>query len=116
MKNKTKFKTFDDLKFKPHHSGKGLIARLNFENGYGVSVVRFKMPTDPLGYLLCGIVSAFKNGYVGEYGTYTNSEDEWELAVLKDNELTYNTPITNDVIGFLKPKEVTKIMKKVQQL
>lgn len=61
-----------------------------FKNGYGVSVVRFKM--------------AFG------YGSYTDNDSEWELAVLFGNEewtLTYNTPITDDVIGHLTGTEVT---------
>lgn len=36
-------KTFEDLKFEPHKTGNGLMARLFFPNGYGVSVVRFKL-------------------------------------------------------------------------
>ena len=37
-------KTFKNLKFEPHTTGEGLSAKLFFKNGYGVSVVRFKMP------------------------------------------------------------------------
>ena len=66
----------------------------------GVSVVRFKIN--------------------GRYGSYTNTENQWELAVIFGDEnewdLTYNTPITNDVMGYLSSKEVTDIMKKVQEL
>jgi hypothetical protein len=43
-----------------------------------------------------------------------------ELAILKgtdgDWELTYNTPITNDVMGHLSNDEVTDVMIKVQKL
>lgn len=96
-------KTFKDLVFKPHTAGQGLRATCFFDNGYGVSVVRFGMP-----------------GFPGMYGSYTSNEHEWELAVLfgddKDWELTYNTPITDDVIGYISDKEVTKIMKQVQKL
>ena len=93
-------KTFKDIDFKPHSVGEGLQGKIFFDNRYGVSVVRFK---------------------IGErYSSYTNNEDEWELAVLfgneKEWELTYNTPITNDVIGWLSSEDVTEIMKKVQGL
>lgn len=88
-KNKT-MKTFSDLIFKPHPT-----AKMFFDNGYGVSVVRFN-------------------------GSYTSNDSEWELAVLfgtPDNwEITYNTSITDDVIGHLSDIEVTEIMKQVQQL
>ena len=54
------------------------------------------------------------------YGSYTRNDSEWELAVLKGNEeewnLTYDTPITDDVIGHLCEDEVTEIMKQVQEL
>lgn len=33
-------KKFDDLIFEPHPSGVGKIARLEFENGHGISVVQ----------------------------------------------------------------------------
>ena len=36
-------KTFKDLKFKPHRTGEGKQAVMLFPNGYGVSVVRFKI-------------------------------------------------------------------------
>jgi hypothetical protein len=39
------------------------------------------------------------------------------LAVLgKDGQITYDTPITNDVIGYLRPMDVTDVMEKIQQL
>ena len=88
-------KTFKDLDFKPHpnlgHIG-GVQAIIKFKNGYGASVVR------------------------SEY-TYGGSDGLYELAVLdNDGHITYDTPITNDVIGYLKPEEVTKIMQQIQML
>jgi len=63
-----------------------------FDNGYGVSVVRGP------------------HSYGGQRGLY-------ELAVLdKDGFITYETPITSDVIGFLKPEDVTKHMIEIQKL
>jgi hypothetical protein len=41
----------------------------------------------------------------------------YELAVLDSNgELTYNTSITNDVMGYLNSSDVTRIMEDVQKL
>jgi hypothetical protein len=40
----------------------------------------------------------------------------YELAVFKNGHITYDTPITNDVIGYLKAEEVTKIMQQIQLL
>ena len=76
-----------------------------FPNNYGASVVRFKMPVG------------------GGYGSYTNDETEFELAVIKfegkdnnDFKLTYETPITSNVIGYLKEKDVEKILNKIKKL
>lgn len=63
-----------------------------FDNGYGVSVIQGP------------------HSYGGQRGLY-------ELAVLgRDGFITYETPITSDVIGFLKPEDVTKHMIEIQQL
>lgn len=86
-------KTFKDLQFEAHTGhDTGVMSRIYFENGYGASVV--KTPYT----------------YGGDRGLY-------ELAVLDANGfLTYDTPITDDVIGYLNPDEVTDIMKQIQNL
>ena len=83
--------TFKDLSFKTTESPKGIQCRFHFKNGYGVSVVRNTM-------------------------SYTDSSNEYELAVLKNNTLCYKTKITNDVLGYLSPIAVSKIMKQIQKL
>ena len=99
--NPKTMKQFKDLKFESHPVGEGLSAKLFFKNGYGVSVIRFSMS-------------------IGRYGSYTSNESEWELAVLLGNEdawsLTYDTEITDDVMGHLSNMEVTDIMKRIQQI
>jgi hypothetical protein len=85
-------KIFKDLEFKQHPSADGIIARITFENGYGASVVRHEY------------------SYGGKDGLY-------ELAVLSnEGELTYDTPITNDVLGYLTDRDVTEVLIKIQQL
>jgi hypothetical protein len=92
-------KTFKDLKFEIHPIAKsGLknyqnakVSSETFENNYGVSVI---------------FGSCF----------YSNGVDTYELAVLYNDEITYNTEITNDVIGNLSEDEVSEIMIKVQSL
>jgi hypothetical protein len=70
-----------------------------FPNGYGASVVRIPL------------------------FTYTNNNNEWELAVIRFKnkrndkfELCYDTPITDDVIGYLEEADVEKILHKIQKL
>ena len=66
-----------------------------FDNGYGASVIRHK----------------WSMGY--EDGLY-------ELAVIKGTpdswKITYNTPITDDVVGCLTPREVVGYLKRIKNL
>jgi hypothetical protein len=88
-------KKFEDLEFdkisdEPFMSG--VRSRIMFENGFGVSVV------------------SHTYSYGGKAGLF-------EVAVLnKNGDLTYDTPVTNDVVGYLNPDEVTEIMEQVQNL
>jgi len=86
-------KTFNDIVFKTNPMGAdfGIVSRTEFDNGYEVSVV--------------------KSPY-----TYGGDKGLYELAVFKDGEITYATPITDDVIGYLRPEDVTDVMEKIQQL
>ena len=87
-------KKFEDLDFVKLDDGfmVGKQARMVFENGYGVSVV------------------SHTYSYGGKDGLF-------EVAVLgKDGDLTYDTPVTNDVIGYLSKKAVSDVMKQVQNL
>ena len=84
------YKTFEDIDFQPHWAG--IIGKIMFENGYGASVIRTEQ------------------SYGGSRGLY-------ELAVLdNDGKLTYDTPITDDVLGYLSPKEVTNYLIQIQDL
>ena len=86
-------KTFKDIQFKINPMGAdfGIVSRTQFDNGYEVSVV--KSP----------------HSYGGDKGLY-------ELAIFKDDEICYDTPITNDVLGYLSDKDVTEVLIKIQQL
>ena len=73
-----------------------------FENGYGISIINIK-------------------NHTGTFLSYTKTETEYEIAVLQKREngsssITYETPITNNVIGYLKIEGVYKIMKKIEKL
>lgn len=109
-KKVVRMKTFADLEFGPHlmAGANGKQARMMFPNGYGVSVVRWKMP------LLPGLEDAYnhRNGY----GSYTMNETQWELAVLHGDqeELCYATNVTDDVLGFLSAEDVTVAMARLQ--
>jgi len=85
-------KTFNDLEFKELDSFyNGVQSRTYFDNGYGVSVVKHEY------------------SYGGKDGLY-------ELAVLKGDELCYDTSITSDVEGYLSEDDVTELLKQIQEL
>lgn len=62
-----------------------------FPNGYGASVIK------------------------GPY-TYGGKKGLWELAVLKGEELCYDTDITSDVIGHLNDPEMDAILRQIERL
>lgn len=66
-----------------------------FDNGYGASVV--------------------KNQY-----SYGGEKGLWELAVIRwrnnDFDLVYDTPITDDVLGYLTEEHVQKTLLQIQEL
>jgi hypothetical protein len=63
----------------------------------------------------------FDNGYgasvVCNFGTYGAKEGLFEVAVLDSNgEITYNTPISGDVIGWCDFADVADILNKIKAL
>jgi hypothetical protein len=72
--------------------GSGIISRIKFDNGYGASVVK------------------------GPH-TYGGNDGLYELAVTDSNDdLTYTTPVTSDVEGYLTEEDVTILLKQIQNL
>ena len=78
-----------------HPQAGGYVLRKHYPNGYGASVI------------------SHPHSYGGTRGL-------WELAVIKghkDNwDITYDTPITDDVIGFLTDEEVMDVLKDIEDL
>ena len=63
----------------------------------------------------------FPNGYgasiVQGPHTYGGSNGLYELAIFgKDGELTYSTPITDDVLGYLTEEDVEKTLTDIKNL
>jgi hypothetical protein len=85
-------KEFKDLEFKDLPDYRGIQCRIQFENGFGASVIRHE------------------HTYGGKDGLY-------ELAVLDaEGEITYDTPVTDDVVGYLTEEGVTNILAEIQLL
>jgi len=64
---------------------------IEFHNGYSASIVSHEM------------------SYGGKYGLF-------EIAVIYDGEIVYDTPVTNDTIGWLDFAGVAAILKEIQEL
>ena len=92
---------FEEIKFEPHQVGEGKQGKLFLPNGYGISVVRFKMP-----------------GSIG-YGSYCDG-NTWEVAIIKgtpDNwDITYDTQFTSDVLGYQTEDDINEILKKLRRI
>lgn len=65
--------------------------KFEFANGYGASVVQSAM------------------SYGGPAGM-------WELAVLKGGSITYDTPLTSDVLGWLTADDVGQTLAAIEAL
>jgi hypothetical protein len=88
--------TFNDLKFNLTQINVGIQAIVKFENNYGASVIKHEY------------------SYGGKQGLY-------ELAVIKYDEsdnwdICYDTPITDDVLGYLTEDNVTDYLTQIEQL
>ena len=85
---------FSDLEFKTKRgavSPDDVQARVDFDNGYGASVIRGPF------------------SYGGEDGLY-------ELAVMDKDGLCYDTPVTTDVEGRLTEDDVTTLLAQIKAL
>ena len=84
-------KAFKDLVFESHPAGMGgILARADFDNGFGVTVVQTPYT------------------YGGDKGLY-------ELAVWKDHAIHYDNPVANgDVVGYLREEDVSDAMLVIQ--
>ena len=89
---------FQDFPNRPLNGGIQYVAK--FQNGYGASIVQHDF-------------------------SYGGRNGEWELAVIKHNDLVspfkfddlcYDTPITSDVLGYLSEEEVNENLLKIQAL
>lgn len=65
--------------------------KFKFPNNYGASVVKH-----PYSY-----------GY---------NQDLWELAILKNDEICYDTPLAEDVIGYLSDEAVNDLLNQIRSL
>ena len=90
MENKKDFESHSEF-VKYHGRMDGAQWWFKFDNGYGASVITGGL-------------------------AYCNEGQPYELAVLKDNDLCYDTPITDNTIGYLTSSEVYDLLDRIEQL
>lgn len=65
-------------------------------------------------------VYKFDNGYgasvVCHLGSYGAPNGLFEVAVMKNGKIVYDTPITNDVVGWLDFADVAEVLEKIKNL
>jgi len=87
---------FSDLNFQPHPvAAGGVQAKHFFDNGYGISVVKFR-------------------------GSYGYEQGLYESAVLKGTEekyeICYDSVITDDVLGYQSEEEVEVLLYEIENI
>lgn len=62
----------------------------------------------------------YPNGYsasiVSNENSYGGNEGLFEIAVLRGGMIVYDTPVTNDVLGYLSFSEVAKALEEIENL
>lgn len=82
----------DQLEFASHITGmEGMQATAKFTNGYTASIITG---------------TAF----------YTTDDKPFELAILAGGKVVYDTPITEDVCGYLTEDDVNKLLLDIEKL
>ncbi len=86
-------KTFKDLKFKQHDvpTHFDIMTEMVFKNGYGISVISGR-------------------------AARSSESAPYEAAVLYMGEITYNSGLADDVLGWLSADDVSDLMIKIQNL
>ena len=85
-------KSFEEISnLMVEHRMGGDCVRLMFPNGYGASIVRFD-------------------------GSYGYEQGLWEVAVVTESGPCYDTPITDDVIGYQSEAEVISLCQQIFDL
>lgn len=66
------------------------------------------------------VSAAYPNGYEASIvrfdGSYGFEKSLWEIAVCRDREIVYDTPVTDDVIGFADNETVVAVCKQIAAL
>ncbi len=94
--------SFSELQFGPHPDvDGGIIAKKEFENGYGVIVERYYITDD--------------RGAILQY-TLGSESGLYQIGFTKNGEAFFEDPLPDNIIGAASEEVVTEIMTMVQTL
>ena len=73
---------------------------------------------DDLGfrYKIKFLDTSYGASIIKRVGSYGMENDDWELAVTYDDHLYYDSPITDDVVGWLSEEELIDILAQIRNL
>jgi len=81
---------FDELKFGIHPAGRGRRATIEFENGFGASIIT-------------------------DYPFYSRGDAPYELGVLHNGRLHYDNPVADgDVVGYQTKEQIEKLLERIK--
>jgi hypothetical protein len=94
--------SFSELQFGPHPDvDGGIIAKKEFENGYGVTVERYYITDD--------------RGAILQY-TLGSESGLYQIGFTKNGEAFFEDPLPDNIIGAASEEVVTEIMTMVETL
>lgn len=93
-------------KFESHPLFKSFFIRENNIFAPETECWRFSVPNNP----------DMEVSVIRSVATYGGDEGLFELAMLRNDKCIYDTPITNDVIGWLDEEGVLEILLKVENI
>jgi hypothetical protein len=72
-----------------------------------------------LGFIVVGVYD-FSNGYgasvICNEFSYGGNSGLYELAVLRDGDICYDSPIADDVVGYLTERDVRVYLDRIEKL
>lgn len=86
---------FSDLNFSPHQRKGGSYASHTFPNGFGIKVLRYTV--------------TLMNG-VTDSGSRGSLEGLYEAAVTRNGKITFNTPVADDILGYMSENQIEDLM------
>jgi len=96
----------------------GMYTRKYNDNWYNLpkEALAFRAPRPGVQYVFSFPYNHYGASVIKHPGSYGYEDDEWELAVMYEGHITYDTEITQDVEGYLDDGDVVEFLEMIQAL